>query len=931
MRLSSQIHWLVALRLLATKADAWILDASCKKYQTLVQDGVSNAFDLASAGQDGLNSLDSGTASQEMQNLRDYIFYETSGTDQAARAKFSVAQNVFRDVLSFDKANGAPSPKGQPGQLPVDDVIVYCDYSRFTEGKSCGDGSDTPGYACDTDTNLDVLMDDGYTKCKSSLSRDTTMAWTLNNNDEPAIAQVQICGWFLGQENNRKHKIWGRLENQWIWHPNLMPPCSMNSHMQSKPALPTTLAEQVKHMEQVNMAVPPKTLIVMRCLDLVCTLKPVGKDFLINHALPGSFMINPGSSGITAQTPNQDGSISVIPSSNNNKKRNPPALAARAVTTATANVTLTIADDTVTVDAAALTTGFVVTPKPITVLPGSQYHIGSDNASISVDAIIVDTVTYFFASTNSTQGPTTFTQSTSSGPSNSSSSQSSSSSRFQSSTSNSSVISSTSSSSSSSGNQSQNSTSSSSSTSTTGSGTLISSLTSSSIPYDSTTITSGSTTSIAPITVISVTKSGSTTPVTYIGTQTSSQGGKPTPAWMCTGPLCDTGSGCLVPIFCPNHDGSGSSWGLCCNWNPIPPPGGSISPNGPEPAPPGPSDPTPSGTQTGTQSSTNTDSSSSCSETKTASSCAITVSVFTPTSQTTVSTSTITGTCSTTTGCSVTDTKVTTTKTSDKDSATVTPIFHIYDWDGDSNWLDEQESLIEAAASATDPLATWAASSTSNSIPSTLATSPSLTAPSLVPTTSITRSLSSSSSSLLSGLNTTLGNSSTGSLSSSPTTPSATSTPSSGLYCAPTNLAPPGVPQDHVQVNVTEWCGMLGKEGEGVSVDNQHHNGIFLTSQGGLPLVNEALQYYFPNVTMYLNITLTTGSFVITEQNCKDSMLQVLNGCPPFEKAPLAAHLFKFGGGIPVTTSDGSANFNISLVPNPNDDGNEPNCQLPDC
>jgi hypothetical protein len=89
--------------------------------------------------------------------------------------------------------------------------------------------------------------------------------------------------------------------------------------------------------------------------------------------------------------------------------------------------------------------------------------------------------------------------------------------------------------------------------------------------------------------VITVSSSGKASSVTYTSTYTSSGSIGPTPAWMCLGPLCDSGGGCLIPIFCAARAGAGAlgdvgpSWGLCCGWEP------SVSygnnPGGPIPAP----------------------------------------------------------------------------------------------------------------------------------------------------------------------------------------------------------------------------------------------------------------------------------------------------------------------------------------------------------
>lgn len=151
--------------------------------------------------------------------------------------------------------------------------------------------------------------------------------------------------------------------------------------------------------------------------------------------------------------------------------------------------------------------------------------------------------------------------------------------------------------------------------------------------------------------IIGVTQSGKTSSVTYVSTSTSSGDIRPTGAWMCQGPLCDTSSGCIIPLFCASESGSGASWGLCCGWAPDLPNGQSPPAGGPYPPPPQDGDNSQTQTQksqtdTTTEASTSqyvstVSTSASCS-TQTASSCAITVSVFTPSGASSATTSTIT-------------------------------------------------------------------------------------------------------------------------------------------------------------------------------------------------------------------------------------------------------------------------------------------------
>lgn len=231
--------------------------------------------------------------------------------------------------------------------------------------------------------------------------------------------------------------------------------------------------------------------------------------------------------------------------------------------------------------------------------------------------------------------------------------------------------------------------------------------------YVTATLTTGSSTITAPITVITASLSGTTSEVTYVATTTSSDSSSPTVvAWMCFGDLCDTSSSCIIPLFCGSQGGSGASWGLCCGWAPVIPSGGTISGGGPQPGPPGSDDNNNSQTSDSTSdstTSTSTDSSSSCS-TITTSACDVSTSIFTPDGQTTLTTSTTTVSCSTTTACDASITGSSTTETAEPTSIDAAPSgdnFNQYDSFA-SDWYAAQQSVLSLAdADDTDPYITW--------------------------------------------------------------------------------------------------------------------------------------------------------------------------------------------------------------------------------
>jgi hypothetical protein len=104
-------------------------------YADLVTNGLKKAFDLAKAAQTTIQSLEKGTASTEERNLQRYPFQITmsgNGINANSQSWMSL-KNQYSDVLKFNQNNGDPSPMPS-GNLPADDAILFCDFSRFSMG-----------------------------------------------------------------------------------------------------------------------------------------------------------------------------------------------------------------------------------------------------------------------------------------------------------------------------------------------------------------------------------------------------------------------------------------------------------------------------------------------------------------------------------------------------------------------------------------------------------------------------------------------------------------------------------------------------------------------------------------------------------------------------------------------------------------------------
>ncbi|CRG84227.1 hypothetical protein PISL3812_01541 [Talaromyces islandicus] len=128
---------------------------------------------------------------------------------------------------------------------------------------------------------------------------------------------------------------------------------------------------------------------------------------------------------------------------------------------------------------------------------------------------------------------------------------------------------------------------------------------------------------------------------------------------------------------------------------------------------------------------------------------------------------------------------------------------------------------------------------------------------------------------------------------------------SAGLWCAPTGAASVGIPLDYAQVNITDFCALRP--------DSMFGAARFNLPVPDSPIKNYENEYDFPDMTLYLNISLASGQYDIQTDVCHSKMAEILNGCAPFKKQPKAQHLYKFGGTIPVPGPSGTAIFDISV------------------
>lgn len=160
----------VLLGSLAT-SHSWVLDASCQPYREMVKTSMNSAFDMARAGEDVLDAVDPygiGTPSQAQSDLVSYLFADALSNGQVNDAPFRKARRMHESILGYDSNLGEPNPR--PPQdlttLRYSDVVVFCNYDRFTENRDC-DGNEAKGMACDTSMRHLFQMGDIYKECKN--------------------------------------------------------------------------------------------------------------------------------------------------------------------------------------------------------------------------------------------------------------------------------------------------------------------------------------------------------------------------------------------------------------------------------------------------------------------------------------------------------------------------------------------------------------------------------------------------------------------------------------------------------------------------------------------------------------------------------------------------------------------------------------------
>lgn len=148
----------VLLGLFATSY-SYTLDISCtlgSPYEDMVNTGMQNAFDLASAAFSITNNLaatGSGAVWEAQRDIFSYLFHKALTVDNPDHdnENWKAVRGVFEHVLAFNT-----------NQQP--DLVVFCDMKRFIYGEDC-DENENPDKACDEENDIVLEMTHSFKSC----------------------------------------------------------------------------------------------------------------------------------------------------------------------------------------------------------------------------------------------------------------------------------------------------------------------------------------------------------------------------------------------------------------------------------------------------------------------------------------------------------------------------------------------------------------------------------------------------------------------------------------------------------------------------------------------------------------------------------------------------------------------------------------------
>ena len=223
-----------------------------------------------------------------------------------------IAREVFTSILQYSNNNGEPTqapPTEQYASLTSDNLIVFCDHTRFEMDRDC-DHNVEVGSACDTYTLISVPMDQNFENCQAL--DDSIEAWVqeLTHVGHDRATTMQLCNGLLSQIYNAKYNTLQDMGSA----PSLARDWAKFKSTNNIDVLPMDLAatfDLVLTHELSHAIRKPTTDLGTRGWDASYRIGSVQNADNVAFFALGADMISP-KNGAQAQRPMEDGTIQVL-------------------------------------------------------------------------------------------------------------------------------------------------------------------------------------------------------------------------------------------------------------------------------------------------------------------------------------------------------------------------------------------------------------------------------------------------------------------------------------------------------------------------------------------------------------------------------------------------------------------------------------------
>ncbi|TVY42216.1 hypothetical protein LSUB1_G003911 [Lachnellula subtilissima] len=298
---------------------------------------MKGAFDLAQAGADTLNTLETsndggGNVLQAQRDLFRFTFTDamTNGKIDPTNAKWTTIKNVFDSVLKYNTNNGEPDVTAlryDYRSLTIDDLVIHCDFTRFYEGYNCR-GPD-PDSVCDSSLDINWPLRPAYYACKYMLPFEgfsQAFVQTPSFREIPLPSTMQLCPGFLAEMNlHESNTLKGQGSPAALamnWAKYIYDPESGSRAMDFLSTFDFTLFHEMTHAISKGAPIDTDGSKSYGWNNAYVIAEDDGTRNAENYAFfgLGGRMINP-KNGAQAQRPTEDGSIETLDGGPQRSKR----------------------------------------------------------------------------------------------------------------------------------------------------------------------------------------------------------------------------------------------------------------------------------------------------------------------------------------------------------------------------------------------------------------------------------------------------------------------------------------------------------------------------------------------------------------------------------------------------------------------------------